>query len=534
MKDKKPKKDENILFEASGKGGLDAEWITNTDRLSKPTKKIAKEPKEESKEKKVASPPKFKPAKAAKKSDSGSDGWISVSTKASVNPKPVKLSQEEIMRNEMSDNLPRLHEDLNIIKDACRSTLSGGDLDLMFIMDCTSSMSSWISTCQREIMNIVEKIKAENDCKVRISFVGYTDFDQERYPGGQMYSILDFTEDVDIFSKFVYNVRARGGGDAAEDMCGGFEKALQQSWSGKSTKVAVIVADCPCHGSEFHNYKGYSDDHPEGDPKGRCPKKQIAEIAKEQIDVYGIKISGDTDTMFKVFNANYKPVAKKDIKIGRLGHSTKDFAFFVSHSASLSLSVSKTANSMNTLEDHKDQLARLLANKSKLKKPEQLQALLKNIKSFKQITSKDPSCKKSLENAKTLLREIEVLRNEQKAEEIEEAKEVEPKNTKKVKFTVEKTNAHKLAMEKEVAARSQSFYIVQEKDGAPINWKKPLVDSCQMTTKLRISKTPFSEGSFRYAFEAHDSMLNQKMVLKLAKKINMDEYNAKGLSQELE
>ena len=90
----KPVKDSNVVFEASGKGGLDADWITKeADRLSKPTKKIAKEPKEESKEtKKVASPAKFKPARAAKKSDSGSDGWISVSTKASVNPKPVKLS----------------------------------------------------------------------------------------------------------------------------------------------------------------------------------------------------------------------------------------------------------------------------------------------------------------------------------------------------------------------------------------------------------------------------------------------------------
>ena len=55
-----------------------------------------------------------------------------------------------------------------------------------------------------------------------------------------------------------------------------------------------------------------------------------------------------------------------------------------------------------------------------------------------------------------------------------------------------------------------------------------------MTTKLRISKKPFSEGSFRYAFEAHDTMLNQKMVLKLAKKVDLDEYNLKGLSQELE
>jgi hypothetical protein len=73
-------------------------------------------------------------------------------------------------------------------------------------------------------MKIVNKIKDENDCKVRISFVGYTDFDQQY---GKLYSIQDFTEDVDKFSKFVYNVRARGGGDAAEDMCGGFEKAIR-------------------------------------------------------------------------------------------------------------------------------------------------------------------------------------------------------------------------------------------------------------------------------------------------------------------
>lgn len=73
-----------------------------------------------------------------------------------------------------------------------------------------------------------------------------------------------------------------------------------------------------------------------------------------QIDIYGIKISDDTDTMFKVFNTSYKPIAKKDIKIARLGHSTKDFAFFVSQSASLSLSISKTANSISTLENHKD------------------------------------------------------------------------------------------------------------------------------------------------------------------------------------
>ena len=83
------------------------------------------------------------------------------------------------MLNELSENLPRLYEDLNIIKDATKTTLNEQDLDLMFIMDCTGSMGSWIKACQDEIMKIVSMIKDENNCRVRISFVGYTDFDQE-------------------------------------------------------------------------------------------------------------------------------------------------------------------------------------------------------------------------------------------------------------------------------------------------------------------------------------------------------------------
>jgi len=145
-------------------------------------------------------------------------------------------------------------------------------------MDCTASMSSWIKTCQEEIINIVNKIKNEvSGCKVRLSFVGYTDFDQEH--SGNMFSILDFTENVKDFSDYVYNVSARGGGDAAEDMCSGFEKALIQSWSSKATKVAVVVADCPCHGSEYHNHKDYSDNHKSGDPKGRCMRNLTEKIA---------------------------------------------------------------------------------------------------------------------------------------------------------------------------------------------------------------------------------------------------------------
>jgi hypothetical protein len=45
---------------------------------------------------------------------------------------------------------------------------------------------------------------------------------------------------------------------------------------------------------------------------------------------------------------------------------------------------------------------------------------------------------------------------------------------------------------------------------------------------------PFSEGSFRYAFQGHDTMLNEQLVLKIPKQIYLDEHNIESMKQELE
>lgn len=88
-------------------------------------------------------------------------------------------------------------------------------------------------------------------------------------------SVLGFTKNVDEFEKFMVNVRASGGGDAAEDMAGGFEKVLLQHWSPKATKVGIIICDAPCHGRKFQPNLNASDDYPNGDPEGRDIEKQI-------------------------------------------------------------------------------------------------------------------------------------------------------------------------------------------------------------------------------------------------------------------
>ena len=98
------------------------------------------------------------------------------------------------MRAEVSQNMERLNSDLGVInKTIKQSDFAPSELELMFIMDCTGSMSSWIKKCQDEIIRIVQFIKDDNDnCEVKVSFVGYRDFDM----GAKSFSVLDFTYDI--------------------------------------------------------------------------------------------------------------------------------------------------------------------------------------------------------------------------------------------------------------------------------------------------------------------------------------------------
>jgi hypothetical protein len=58
-------------------------------------------------------------------------------------------------------------------------------------------------------------LKDHGNCHIRLSFVGYRDFDMEE----RSFKVLDFTEDIDEFTDIVLKLKGRGGDDEAEDMC---------------------------------------------------------------------------------------------------------------------------------------------------------------------------------------------------------------------------------------------------------------------------------------------------------------------------
>ena len=98
---------------------------------------------------------------------------------------------------------------------------AGGSVDVLFVMDCTGSMHSWIQACKERVMSIALQIKrliSDNgqEARVRMAFVGYRDF----HKSGTSYDdpgieVCCFTDDIEKLRSFVDGQRAHGGGESS-------------------------------------------------------------------------------------------------------------------------------------------------------------------------------------------------------------------------------------------------------------------------------------------------------------------------------
>jgi hypothetical protein len=180
-------------------------------------------------------------------------------------------------------------------------------VDCAIMMDSTGSMGSWIQACKEKTNLIVDEIRQKyTNAIIRYAFVGYRDF-------GEKDDILDFTDDLDIFKRFVSGVTASGGGDTAEDVFGGLEKTLALSWENR-TRVLVHFADAPGHGRFYSNV---NDNHPHIDPDGAIGKKYMQTLVEKQIKYTFCKVTSETDQMIAKFREFYDGVSS-DFKLSQI------------------------------------------------------------------------------------------------------------------------------------------------------------------------------------------------------------------------
>jgi len=176
--------------------------------------------------------------------------------------------------------------------------------DLLFLIDTTASMSSYIEAAKKQVTSIVQDIRRVflGDVEVRMAVVGYKDHGD--YPNIQF---LDFTPQPHLVCSFLDGLEATGGNDAPEDVLGGIRQALNATWM-HPTKCIIHIADAPPHGRTLHDLSGPSVDYydnPGSEPHGLMHGPLLSQMVKLQINYALLRINNTTDRMAFTFLQAY-------------------------------------------------------------------------------------------------------------------------------------------------------------------------------------------------------------------------------------
>ena len=181
------------------------------------------------------------------------------------------------------------------IFDVFKNLKNAQRVDLCFLIDCTRSMDKYITEVKDKIQLMVAEMRQRfKDLKLYISFVGYRD----HCDGANRIVSLGFTDSISSFTRFVQNIRTRGGGDVCEDVFGGMEAVCKLNWL-HPTRILFHVCDAPCHGRRFHH--GEVDDYPDGDPRNLNIETLLRKIQEYRIAYWFARLNPSTDKMIEEF-----------------------------------------------------------------------------------------------------------------------------------------------------------------------------------------------------------------------------------------
>ncbi|KAK2604002.1 hypothetical protein QQS21_003838 [Conoideocrella luteorostrata] len=175
--------------------------------------------------------------------------------------------------------------------------------DLLFLMDTTLSMSSYIEAAKHQVRSIVSQIKDAflNESSVRIAVVGYKDHDDD-----PNIEFLDFTTSVADVHDFLSTLSASGGSDMPEDVLGGIKQAINASWQ-QQTRCLVHIADAPPHGHTLHDFKEKDDYYyrTASEPHGLTHENLLEQLVKLKVNYALLRVNSSTDRMALKFSQVY-------------------------------------------------------------------------------------------------------------------------------------------------------------------------------------------------------------------------------------
>mmetsp|Transcript_15576 Transcript_15576/g.59182 ORF Transcript_15576/g.59182 Transcript_15576/m.59182 type:complete len:638 (-) Transcript_15576:573-2486(-) len=228
------------------------------------------------------------------------DGTI---TEAEMSELRARLERRESREKER--RLRRIARQF-LITEALRKVDEAESVALLFLLDATGSMGTYIDGTKAAIRDIVEDVKkTHSKGEMYVGIVCYRDFGD----GSSRFQMLNFVhrDHLDQFETFLSGVVAKGGGDTAEDVCGGLSHAAKVDWNvagENASRVLVHIADSPGHGERYHD--GVNDEYAKRLPKGGDaainPLPHLQKLRRLNVEYVFGEVTTRTRTMIRVFN----------------------------------------------------------------------------------------------------------------------------------------------------------------------------------------------------------------------------------------
>jgi hypothetical protein len=117
-------------------------------------------------------------------------------------------------------------------------------LDLAFCIDLTASMSGFIASAKRHMVQVLDAFAAQLHGGLRVAIVGYRD----HCDGKKLLEVHPLEADLARVANTIASLAVSGGGDAPEAVYTGLEACLGLGWTAGSYRVILLVGDAPPHG----------------------------------------------------------------------------------------------------------------------------------------------------------------------------------------------------------------------------------------------------------------------------------------------
>ncbi|WP_461256666.1 vWA domain-containing protein [Treponema sp. R80B11-R83G3] len=203
--------------------------------------------------------------------DESDEKLVLLSAKTNVKGNAYLFPSKNVPRENITIKVGGEEKDLTYNGDTIQITLDDNAqeisiLDLMFVIDTTSSMGDELRYLKTEYSNIIDSIKTGNPSyKVNLAllfyrdtgdeyitrYFGFTENNKENENDEDITQHIDFTEDVSQQQRNIDKQSTGGGGDFPEAADRALKEAVDKKWSDNATRIIFHVCDAPPHSDQI-------------------------------------------------------------------------------------------------------------------------------------------------------------------------------------------------------------------------------------------------------------------------------------------